>query len=194
MVEKHGPIELPTKLGTFTVIGYTYGRVTHLALMLGLDKGKSEVLVRIQSACRFGETFQALDCDCGSQLSKSMEQISREGAGIIVYLDQEGRGVGIERKLEAMHIEQVNGVDTVEAFHTLGLEADIRDYGPATQILHDLEIGQIRLLTNNPKKVEALIAAGISVIREPLLVEPNEFSKQYFKIKRDKLGHHLPLK
>jgi 3,4-dihydroxy 2-butanone 4-phosphate synthase / GTP cyclohydrolase II len=193
MFEKHGPIKLPTKYGMFEVAGYTFGQITHLTLTHNLHKNRGEVLVRIQSACRFGETFHSLDCDCGPQLQKSMQLISNEGTGIIIYLEQEGRGAGIEFKLDAMRLEQERSIDTVEAFQILGLKEDIRSYDFAIEILRDLGISELRLLTNNPRKIQPLINSGIRAKSQSLEIEPNEYSKGYLRTKRDKLGHNLML-
>ena len=193
MLRKHHSFNLPTQFGTFSVTGYSTKNITHLALTLNLNALSERGLVRIHSSCLFGESFLSLDCDCGHQLWKSMKLISEEGSGIIIYLEQEGRGAGMKHKLEAMYVEQTKGMDTVEAYSALGLKADMRNYEVAVFILNDLGVRNIRLLTNNPDKVKKLNSAGISATREPLIIEPTEFSIDYLETKRKKLGHQFPL-
>lgn len=189
----HKSIKLPTKYGRFDVIGLTSNGITHFCLCMNEKKNELAKLVRIQSACRFGEVFQSLDCDCGPQLWKSMELISAEKSGLIIYLEQEGRGAGIETKIDAMYLEQSESIDTVQAFHKLGVSPDTRDYSIALEMLRFLGIDSIRLLTNNPRKVDAINKGGILVERQSLLIDPTEFSKQYMLTKQLKLGHLLNL-
>jgi len=193
MSKIHKSIKLPTKYGVFDVIGITSNGITHFCLYMNDLKTELPKLVRIQSACRFGEVFHSLDCDCGPQLWKSMELISAEKSGLIIYLEQEGRGAGIETKIDAMYLEQSENIDTVQAFHKLGVLPDIRDYSIALEILKFLDINNIRLLTNNPNKVDAIKKGGVLVERQPLLIDPTEFSKQYMLTKQLKLGHLLNL-
>ena len=149
------------------------------------------MLVRVHSECMTGDIFGSLRCDCGDQLHKAMELIDNEGAGVILYLRQEGRGIGLVNKLKACEL-QINGLDTVEANEELGFQADMRDYGIGAQILVDLGVRQMRLVTNNPRKMVGLEGYGLSVVEQvPIEIAPNEFNRNYLKCKQYKMGHML---
>jgi len=184
---------MPTEYGDFRVIVYTSlldGR-EHVALVKGDVVGKANVLVRMHSECLTGDVFGSSRCDCGQQLAAAMKQIDGEGLGAIVYLRQEGRGIGLGNKIKAYALQD-EGLDTVEANEKLGFRPDLRDYGIGAQILLDLELRSIRLLTNNPKKIIGLDGYDIEVTgREPLCVEPGEHNEKYLETKRSKLGHIL---
>jgi len=184
---------LPTPFGDFEIIGYEsyIDKTEHVALVKGELSGKSDVLVRMHSECLTGDVFGSLRCDCGEQLAAAMRRIQEEGQGAVVYLKQEGRGIGLGNKLKAYELQD-QGQDTVEANHALGFKDDLRDYGLGAQILLDLGLTSIRLLTNNPKKIVGLEGYGLEVTgREPIQVKPGEFNEEYLATKRTKLGHIL---
>ena len=180
---------LATKYGNFRVVLYKGEEEDHhIALINGDVKGKKNILVRVHSECITGDLFHSKRCDCGEQLEKAMEKIGKEG-GVLVYLRQEGRGIGLVKKLEAYNLQD-KGMDTVEANIKLGFKADERDYTIGARILADLGLSTIRLLTNNPKKIEGLEKFGLKIVeRIPLLTEANELNKNYLKTKKEKLGH-----
>ena len=193
LVERIAEADLPTEFGHFKVIGYQsmIDRREHIALVKGEPAGKENVLVRMHSECMTGDVFASLRCDCGEQLEAAMRQIEAEGHGAIVYLRQEGRGIGLGNKLKAYALQD-EGMDTVEANESLGFQADLRDYGIGAQILLDLGLRSIRVLTNNPKKIIGLDGYDIEITaRVPLAVEHNDHNKQYLATKRTKLGHLL---
>jgi len=193
-IERVAGAELPTDVGSFEVIAYEdrVDRRQHLALMVE-RKHEMLPLVRLHSECLTGDALGSRRCDCGRQLSEAQRRIATAGHGAVVYLRQEGRGIGLVNKLRAYALQQ-QGLDTVEANHQLGLAADLRDYRIAAQILFDLGMSRIALLTNNPDKVEGLTRHGIEIAsRIPLITEPTLESSRYLATKRDKLGHHLPL-
>lgn len=182
---------LPTIYGTFDITIYRSLFDTREHAILTLGKLKEPVLTRIHSQCLTGDTFLSLRCDCREQLHKSMQLISQHGSGIILYLNQEGRGIGLSNKIKAYALQE-KGLDTVEANHALGFPGDSRDYGIVSEILHDFHISEISLLTNNPDKKKQLAASGIRVIdRIPLEVSPNALNKHYLFVKKQKLGHYL---
>jgi 3,4-dihydroxy 2-butanone 4-phosphate synthase / GTP cyclohydrolase II len=194
LVEEVVQTKLPTKFGDFKLIVYrdqTNGQ-THLALCMGSWKDES-VLVRVHSECLTGDVFGSLRCDCGKQLEKAMEMISREAKGVVLYMHQEGRGIGLVEKLRAYNLQD-KGMDTVEANEALGHKADLRDYGIGAQILVDLGIKQIRLLTNNPRKIVGLEGYGLKVTqRVPLEIEPSQENYRYLKTKKEKMGHQIDI-
>jgi len=181
---------IPTDFGIFKV--YVYESVTdkyhHLALVKG-KPGKDRTLVRVHSECLTGDVFGSKRCDCGEQLREAMKLIDKEGSGIILYMRQEGRGIGLANKLRAYELQD-KGLDTVEANEALGFLPDLRDYGIGAQILADLGVKKIRLLTNNPKKIIGLEGYGLEVVeRMPLVIRPNKSNRSYLRTKREKLGH-----
>ncbi|MEW5806661.1 MAG: bifunctional 3,4-dihydroxy-2-butanone-4-phosphate synthase/GTP cyclohydrolase II [Acidobacteriota bacterium] len=184
---------IPTTYGNFKFIAFSNDieNQTHIAMVLGDIGPKDEVLVRVHSECLTGDVFGSLRCDCGQQLQKAMEIISGEGKGVIVYLRQEGRGIGLINKLKAYELQDT-GIDTVEANEHLGFKADHRDYGIGAQILNSLGLKKIRILTNNPGKFVALRGYGLEIVeRVPLEIQPNAQNIKYLKTKKEKLGHLL---
>jgi 3,4-dihydroxy 2-butanone 4-phosphate synthase/GTP cyclohydrolase II len=193
LIEKIAAPELPTRFGKF--IAHTYRSIlddnTHIALVMGEIKSDEKILVRVHSECLTGDVFGSLRCDCGDQLEKALEMIAKEGKGILVYLKQEGRGIGLHNKMKAYELQQL-GCDTVEANEKLGFKADQRDFGIGAQILVDLGAKYIRVMSNNPRKFIALKGYGLDIVeRVPVEIEPNESSKRYLKTKKEKLGHLL---
>ena len=193
IIRRIAEAELPTKSGEFHVIAYESmldGR-EHLAIIKGDPSGKPAVLVRMHSECMTGDVFGSMRCDCGEQLVAAMRQIDAEGQGAIVYLRQEGRGIGLGNKVKAYQLQD-EGLDTVEANEKLGFKPDLRDYGIGAQILLDLNLHSIRLLTNNPRKIVGLDGYDIEITgTEALQVEPNQHNERYLETKRSKLGHIL---
>jgi 3,4-dihydroxy 2-butanone 4-phosphate synthase/GTP cyclohydrolase II len=193
LVRRIAEAKLPTAYGEFTVIGYqsVIDEREHLALVKGDLPGHENVLVRMHSECLTGDVFGSQRCDCGEQLAAAMERIQHEGRGAIVYLRQEGRGIGLGNKLKAYALQD-EGQDTVEANATLGFKPDLRDYGIGAQILLDLGIHSMRILTNNPRKIVGLEGYDLEVRdREPLRVKPGLHNEKYLEVKRTKLGHIL---
>jgi 3,4-dihydroxy 2-butanone 4-phosphate synthase/GTP cyclohydrolase II len=192
MVERLSEASLPTDFGTYTLILYRdmINNQIHTVLTLG-KLGTDSVLVRVHSECLTGDVFGSLRCDCGRQLKKAMQVIDREKRGVIVYMNQEGRGIGLVDKIRAYKLQD-KGMDTVEANEALGYKADMRDYGIGAQILVDLGLKNIRLLTNNPRKIVGLEGYGLKVLeRIPIEIEPNKDNYRYLKTKKEKLGHDL---
>jgi 3,4-dihydroxy 2-butanone 4-phosphate synthase/GTP cyclohydrolase II len=191
LVRRMSEAVLPTIYGNFTILAYEteVGDSVHVALVKGNIEGKENVLVRVHSECLTGDIFGSLRCDCGTQIHRAMEMIDQEGQGVIVYMRQEGRGIGLSNKIKAYHLQD-NGMDTVEANIELGFPPDLRDYGIGAQILVDLGLHKIRLLTNNMKKVVGLEGYGLEIVeRVPIEVVPREENVEYLRTKRDKLGH-----
>ena len=185
-------VSMPTEYGLFTAIGYesVLDGQCHIALVAG-DPTCPDALVRVHSECLTGDVFSSKRCDCGEQLRRALQLISKNGNGVLLYMRQEGRGIGLANKLRAYALQD-GGSDTVEANHRLGYPADLRDYGIGAQILVDLGIKQIRLLTNNPRKVIGLEGYGLKIAeRVPLEVEPNSINRRYLETKRDKMNHLL---
>jgi len=193
IIQRIAEAKLPTKYGEFHVIAYESmldGR-EHLAITRGDPSGKPGVLVRMHSECMTGDVFGSMRCDCGEQLIAAMRQIDAEGQGAIIYLRQEGRGIGLGNKVRAYELQD-EGLDTVEANEKLGFKPDLRDYGIGAQILLDLKLHSIRLLTNNPRKIVGLDGYDIEIAgTEALQVEPNQHNERYLETKRSKLGHTL---
>jgi 3,4-dihydroxy 2-butanone 4-phosphate synthase / GTP cyclohydrolase II len=182
---------LPTPFGEFRLRAYEneIDDLTHLALLTGEPEGKDGVLVRVHSACLTGDALHSMRCDCGEQLRAAMERLASEGEGVIVYMQQEGRGIGLLNKVKAYHLQD-EGLDTVEANQRLGLAPDLRDYGIGAQILKELGLKRIRLLTNNLTKVVGLRGFGLEISeRVPIEIEPNGHNERYLKTKREKLNH-----
>jgi 3,4-dihydroxy 2-butanone 4-phosphate synthase/GTP cyclohydrolase II len=188
-------VKMPTKFGNFNLIAYrqTTNDQEHLALVKGTWKKGEPIMVRMHSSCVTGDIFGSLRCDCGTQLHTAMEAIEKEGKGVIVYINQEGRGIGLLNKLRAYKLQE-EGRDTVEANLELGFKMDERDYGVGAQILRDLGISKIRLMTNNPKKRAGLMGYNLEIVENvPLEVESNPHNHFYLQTKRDKMGHTLHL-
>ncbi|MGI8650536.1 MAG: bifunctional 3,4-dihydroxy-2-butanone-4-phosphate synthase/GTP cyclohydrolase II [Rubrobacter sp.] len=192
-VRRAAEAKLPTDFGEFRVNAYENdeNELTDLAILVGEPEGKDDVLVRLHSACLTGEALHSLRCDCGEQLEAAMKNIAAEGEGVIIYLQQEGRGIGLLNKMKAYHLQD-EGRDTVEANEDLGLAADMRDYETGARILEDLGVGGIRLMTNNPEKIEGLKSFGVRVSeRVQIEVTPNGYNERYLKTKREKMNHSL---
>ncbi len=193
LVERIARAKLPTAYGDFQLVGYRnlLDQKEHLALVKGEVSGRDNVLVRVHSECATGDIFGSRRCDCGEQLHEAMRRIQDEGAGVVLYLRQEGRGIGLGHKLKAYHLQD-EGLDTVEANQKLGFPVDLRDYGIGVQILKDLGLTTIRILTNNPKKVVGIEGYGLEITEQlPLAVPPNEHNARYLQTKKEKLGHTL---
>jgi len=191
LVVRQDAIHLPSRFGDFTLIPYkeTNTDTTHLVIMKGDVSGKKNVLVRVHSECLTGDVFGSQRCDCGDQLAVALELIEKEELGVVLYMRQEGRGIGLLHKLQAYHLQE-KGFDTVEANKLLGFTADLRDYGTGAQILSDLGLTSLRLLTNNPKKVVGLEGYGLMIVgRVALQMQPNIHNKAYLNTKKEKLGH-----
>ena len=193
LVERMTSVRLPTAYGEFTAVAFreTLTGKHHVALVKGEVEGRENVLVRVHSECLTGYVFHSLRCDCGEQLEQALARIGDEERGVLLYMAQEGRGIGLLNKLKAYELQE-NGLDTVEANLELGFPADGREYGIGSQILHDLGLTTIRILTNNPKKITGIEAFGLKVVEQvPIEVAPNAENRGYLEAKRSKLGHRL---
>lgn len=194
LVEREQCVSLPTDFGDFDL--YLYRSLTdgahHLALVRGKINPRHPVLVRVHSECLTGDVFASRRCDCGSQLHRALQQIDAHGSGVLVYMRQEGRGIGLPAKIHAYKLQESEGLDTVEANRRLGFPMDLREYGLGAQILSDLGVRKIRLLTNNPRKMVGLAGHGLEIVsRIPIKSEPHEHNKRYLRTKKQKMGHLL---
>ena len=187
LIKKIIEIKMPTKYGKFNLVSYLdkQSNLEHLALVKGKWKKNESILVRVHSSCFTGDILGSLRCDCGDQLSDSIKLIEKEGKGIILYMNQEGRGIGISNKLKAYKLQE-KGIDTIDANLMLGFKADERDYGIGAQILRDLNVNKIKLLTNNPKKRAGLIGYGLEIVKNvPIKTKPNKHNKNYILTKKN---------
>ncbi|HRN43091.1 MAG TPA: bifunctional 3,4-dihydroxy-2-butanone-4-phosphate synthase/GTP cyclohydrolase II [Vicingus sp.] len=195
LIKRIVEVDLPTSFGNFSMIGYnqTTNGMDHLALIKGTWEKEEPILVRVHSSCMTGDIFGSCRCDCGPQLHKSMEMIEAAGKGVIVYMNQEGRGIGLMNKLKAYKLQE-QGRDTVEANIELGFKPDQRDYGVGAQILRDLGVSKIKLLSNNPKKRTGLISYGLEIVENVAIeIKSNIHNQNYLQTKKDKLGHSLKM-
>ena len=193
IVEKGEMVDMPTEHGHFKLIPFRQksNGLEHVALVKGEWNDDEAVLVRVHSSCATGDIFGSYRCDCGPQLHKAMELIEKEGKGVVVYLNQEGRGIGLMNKMKAYKLQE-DGMDTVEANLCLGFKADERDYGVGASILHELGVKKMRLLTNNPQKRIGLTGYGLTVVENvPIEIEPNKYNRFYLHTKKDRMGHEL---
>ncbi len=195
LVQKVAEAKLPTPYGNFKVIAYKSSTdpAEHLAMVMGDVSTGEPVLVRVHSQCLTGDVFHSMRCDCGEQIEIAMKRIAEEGRGVVLYMRQEGRGIGIHNKIKAYALQD-KGLDTVEANISLGFKADERDYGVGAQILADLGVRNMRLMTNNPKKMSGLASYGLTITEQlPITTKPNEHNRRYLQTKRDKMGHLLKI-
>ena len=186
-------VEMPTEFGTFRLNAYRQTNTgdVHLALIKGEWKEEEPVMVRVHSSCLTGDIFGSCRCDCGSQLHVAMQMVEKEGKGVVIYMNQEGRGIGLVSKLKAYKLQE-DGMDTVEANLKLGYQMDHRDYGVGAQILRDIGVTKMKLLSNNPKKRVGLIGYGLEIVENiPIEIAPNEHNRKYLETKRDKMGHSI---
>ena len=193
LIEEIVRVDMPTRHGHFKLIAFQEKNSSneHLALIKGSWKQDQPVMVRVHSSCFTGDILNSMRCDCGEQLHKAMEMVEEEGTGVILYMNQEGRGIGLVNKLKAYRLQE-EGMDTVEANLHLGFQTDQRDYGVGAQILRHLGVTKLRLLTNNPKKRVGLVGYGLEIVENiSLNIDPNPHNEKYLKTKRDKLGHEI---
>lgn len=196
LIKKEQEVFLPTQWGDFKLVAYTQkdSDLTHLVLKKGEWEKDEPILCRVHSSCATGDIFGSCKCDCGEQLHTAMKMIEQEGKGLVVYMSQEGRGIGLVNKLKAYHLQE-QGMDTVDANLALGFKADERDYGIGAQILRDMNATNLRLMSNNPKKRNGLEGYGIKITENiPLVINPNKYNEKYLDTKRERMGHTLPEK
>nr|WP_290426994.1 bifunctional 3,4-dihydroxy-2-butanone-4-phosphate synthase/GTP cyclohydrolase II [Algoriphagus limi] len=193
LIKREIGVDMPTKYGDFDLIAFRQINTNeiHLALIKGTWEKDEPILVRVHSSCVTGDIFGSCRCDCGPQLHAAMQMVEKEGKGLILYMNQEGRGIGLINKLKAYKLQE-EGMDTVQANLALGLPMDSRDYGVGAQILRDLGVGKIRLISNNPQKRVGLIGYGLEIVEQvPIEIAPNPHNERYLKTKRDKMGHNI---
>nr|WP_091692970.1 bifunctional 3,4-dihydroxy-2-butanone-4-phosphate synthase/GTP cyclohydrolase II [Algoriphagus locisalis] len=193
LIKREIGVELPTDFGDFELIAFrqTNTQELHLALIKGKWEKDEPVLVRVHSSCMTGDIFGSCRCDCGPQLHAAMQMVQKEGKGVILYMNQEGRGIGLINKLKAYKLQE-EGMDTVQANLALGLPSDSRDYGVGAQILRDLEVSKLRLISNNPQKRVGLLGYGLQIVEQvPIEISPNIHNEKYLQTKRDKMGHNI---
>ncbi|MDH5657192.1 MAG: GTP cyclohydrolase II, partial [Spirochaetia bacterium] len=193
LIHREAEARLPTEHGEFNIVAYstTVDDKIHIAMVHGDIRGKKDVFVRVHSECLTGDVFHSARCDCGEQLHHALDMISKQDCGVLLYMRQEGRGIGLVNKLKAYQLQD-KGLDTVEANQKLGFDADLRHYGIGAQILSDLGLTSINLLTNNPRKVVGLEGYGLTISnRIPIQMEPGKNNINYLKTKKDRLGHIL---
>ena len=195
LIRKEQEVFLPTEWGNFNLIAYTQldNGATHMVLRKGEWQEDEPVLVRVHSSCATGDIFGSCKCDCGDQLHRAMQMVDEAGKGLILYMSQEGRGIGLVNKLRAYHLQE-QGLDTVDANLQLGFKADERDYGIGAQILRDLNVKKMRLITNNPVKRAGLEGYGLEITETvPIVIPPNKYNERYLKTKQERMGHDLKL-
>lgn len=193
LVERRVEAQLPTRYGLFTAYGFesSIDPNEHIALVMGDIHPDEPTLVRVHSECVTGDVFGSMRCDCGEQVGLALQQIAAEGKGVFLYMRQEGRGVGLHNKIRAYALQD-RGLDTVEANQKIGFPPDLRDYGVGAQILADLGVRKLKLMTNNPRKVVGIDAFGLEIVEQvPIIVSPNDYNRRYLETKRDKMGHML---
>jgi len=193
LIQREIGVDLPTDFGDFELIAFrqTNTQELHLALIKGKWDKDEPILVRVHSSCMTGDIFGSCRCDCGAQLHGAMQMVQKEGKGVILYMNQEGRGIGLINKLKAYKLQE-EGMDTVQANLALGLPSDSRDYGVGAQILRDLEVSKLRLISNNPQKRVGLLGYGLQIVEQvPIEIAPNVHNERYLQTKRDKMGHNI---
>lgn len=193
LIERQIDVKMPTEYGNFKLVAFKQINTgeNHLALVKGEWEDDEPIMVRVHSSCATGDIFGSCRCDCGGQLHNAMKMVEKEGKGVVLYMNQEGRGIGLINKLKAYKLQE-EGLDTVEANLKLGFDMDQRDYGVGAQILHDLGVKKIKLLTNNPKKRVGLMGYGLEIVDNiPIEIVPNQHNKKYLETKRDKMGHNI---
>jgi 3,4-dihydroxy 2-butanone 4-phosphate synthase/GTP cyclohydrolase II len=193
LIKREIGVSLPTEYGDFGLVAYrqTNTQELHLALIKGTWEDNEPIMVRVHSSCMTGDIFGSCRCDCGPQLHSAMQMVEQEGKGVILYMNQEGRGIGLINKLKAYKLQE-EGMDTVDANLALGFPSDSRDYGVGAQILRDLNVSKLRLISNNPQKRVGLLGYGLEIIEQlPIEIAPNPHNEKYLKTKRDKMGHNI---